>query len=790
MQFEKVTRRSGAVPIEWRQVPFETFAACPASSASLQHREGIVMANFWTKWIGPSKSTKTLSRRRVSVQRRLRAETLETRKMMAANIFHNEAMPEDVNQDGIVSALDALTIINQMNRNSAGGEAQGLNAEVDLGRGRGRMTDVNNDGRNSALDALMVINRLNRERGQFDRPGTPTDNPVQPGETPVIEDPVTEEPVLEDPAVAEANADPVLLWNDVFGEVLADSTENQNPGYASRSNAILNLAIFDSVALASGNAEGTFYEYDASVSGVAGNISAEIAATGAAHTVLSGLYPDQQAQLDAALEAFLAAIDSRADVAESLALGQQVADQILALRVDDGSDVVGNYSYTDEIGYFQPDPLNPDVPAWGPAWREVETFAIESIGDFVPATTPALDSEEYAASYNEVVALGSVDSTERTADQTEAGIFWAYDREGLGTPLALFGDVLESVATQQGNTFEENVALFAQASVAMADAAIVAWETKFSEEFWRPVTAIHQGDADGNELTEGDAEWTALGAPDGGDDIIGFTPQFPTYISGHATFGGALFGTLQAFYGTDNISFDLASEELEILLDNPDLQEAYGLDLDDATRTFNSFSEAMIENGRSRVYLGIHFDFDDLVGQEVGQAIAASVAEDFAALNDSADSSKSTWMISGIVAAAPDSGRSDDVSSRIVSDLDLNLLANDQVDRVAGNSDGHAHGNGRHSDGRQSSGASNRNMRGGIEGITLELLNDSGEVIDQTTTDDRGRFSFDLIEEAGEYQVRVTPSDDWIVLGNDIRDVLLNELRDEHRGFVFQLASA
>jgi hypothetical protein len=164
----------------------------------------------------------------------------------------------------------------------------------------------------------------------------------------------------------------------------------------------------------------------------------------------------------------------------------------------------------------------------------------------------------------------------------------------------------------------------------MADAGVVAWTTKFNEEFWRPVTAIQEGDADGNALTEGDADWTALGAPDGGDDIVGFTPQFPTYISGHATFGGALFGTLQEFYGTDDISFTVSSEELEILLDDPELQEAYGLDLDDAERTFDSFSEAMAENGRSRVYLGIHFDFDDLVGQEVGQSVAASVASEFA----------------------------------------------------------------------------------------------------------------------------------------------------------------
>ena len=124
----------------------------------------------------------------------------------------------------------------------------------------------------------------------------------------------------------------------------------------------------------------------------------------------------------------------------------------------------------------------------------------------------------------------------------------------------------------------------------------------------------------------GDAGWVALGAPDGGTDQIGFTPPFPTYVSGHATFGGALFGLLEDFYGTDNIGFNLTSEELLAVMNDPALEASYGLSLTDATRSFNSFSEAMIENGRSRVYLGIHFDFDDLVGQEVGMDVASAIS--------------------------------------------------------------------------------------------------------------------------------------------------------------------
>ncbi len=429
-------------------------------------------------------------------------------------------------------------------------------------------------------------------------------------------------------------SDIVLGWNDFFGELLVENETNQNPGYASRSMAMLNLAIYDAVAIAEGDIESTFYDYSGEVTGSSSRVNTEVVASQAARTVLSSLYPEQQASIDEFFESTLA---GEGRIERSVSLGAQIGNSIVVARANDGSDATADYVYYDEAGYFQADPLNPDVPVWGPAWGNVDTFSISSATDFRPEGTPELDSQQYADSYNEVLELGSVDSATRTADQTEAGIFWAYDREGLGTPMALFGDTLEAIAIQEGNSLQENAELFAQASVAMADAGIVAWQTKFGEDFWRPVTAIHEGDSDGNALTEGDEDWTALGAPDGGEDIVGFTPPFPTYISGHATFGGALFGAIREFYGTDDISFELDSRELEILIDNPELQAQYGLELDDATRSFNTLSEAMAENGRSRVYLGIHFDFDDIVGQQVGQAVATEVASEFDSIDSIAD---------------------------------------------------------------------------------------------------------------------------------------------------------
>ncbi len=560
------------------------------------------------------RSRRSLSQRRA---RPLQTESLEARQMLSVNPLHNEALPTDTNVDGFVTALDALVVINA------------LSQPDDAARSEQGFTDVNNDGHNTSLDALMVINALARAPGTFSSGVSQNESSLnRVEEDDVVVNLESTNAIRDDDSTTAERRDVVLDWNNLFNEVLVDSVANQNPGYASRAMAILNVAIYDAVAIASGAPDDTFYDYD--IEPRSGErIVAEVAASQAAYTVLSSLYADQQGTIDAFLDQMRPHDRETLSTDASVSLGTQIGNDILAERADDGSDAIVDYSYSDGIGSFQADPLNPDVPVWGPGWGEVEPFAIAAADSYAPDGTPDLTSVEYADSYNEAKELGAVDSSVRTADQTESGIFWAYDREGLGTPLSLFNDVLETIAVQEGNTFRENAALFAQASVSMADAAIVAWQTKFSEEFWRPVTAIHDGDIDGNPLTEGDPDWVALGAPDGGEDIIGFTPQFPTYISGHATFGGALFGSLQEFYGTDDIAFDLTSQELEILLDNPDLQEEYGLDLDDAVRSFDSLSEAMAENGRSRVYLGIHFDFDDLDGQEVGQAVAATVASEF-----------------------------------------------------------------------------------------------------------------------------------------------------------------
>ncbi|MEM1098093.1 MAG: vanadium-dependent haloperoxidase [Planctomycetota bacterium] len=427
-------------------------------------------------------------------------------------------------------------------------------------------------------------------------------------------------------AQAGSSGDVVLDWNELASGVLVANEDLQNPGMASRSMAMMNLAIYDSLALTGGWADATsFYGYDGLDVTAKSSASGDAAAAVAAYTVLSGIYGDQQATLDAGLSATLSGIADGAAKTQGVTLGQTIGQAILDQRSTDGYDTYTQYTPTCEVGHWQPDPVNPDQEAWGPAWGEVQMFAIDSAEAFLPAPMPELTSVEYAEAYNEVLALGGVDSTVRTDEQTEIGIFWAYDRVGMGTPMTLFNDVLRTVAEQEGNTTAENAQLFAKATVAMADAGIVAWNSKFEYDLWRPVTGIRDGDLDDNPLTEAVADWTPLGAPDG-ESLTGFTPPFPTYLSGHATFGGALFGALQEFYGTDDITFTLNSAELEAILEDEALAALYGLEsLADAERTFTSFSEAMAENGRSRVYLGIHWNFDDTEGQATGQLVASSL---------------------------------------------------------------------------------------------------------------------------------------------------------------------
>jgi hypothetical protein len=388
------------------------------------------------------------------------------------------------------------------------------------------------------------------------------------------------------------SADLVIEWNNAaLAAIRADKT---SPPMASRDLAILHTAIYDSV-----NAIDRDHQAYAVNVLAAPTTSHEAAVAATAHTVLSNLFPAHQADFDAELASDLAAIADGQPRDLGIALGNNVGQQMLALRADDGSATIVNYTPGNDPGDWVPTP-----PAFAPPllpnWPDVTPFAMRSADQFTPHDVPALTSSQYAAALNEVEAIGSATSTTRTADQTNIALFWA-NGAGTATPAGHLNILAQVVAQQRGNTLSQNARLFAELNVAMADAAIMCWDAKFTENFWRPITAIREADIDGNSATTADPNWTPL--------IV--TPPFPTYISGHSSFSGAAAAVLRAFFGTDHVSFTLPSE-------NPAVPD----------RSFTSFSQAAQESADSRMYGGIHFRFDNedglAAGGNVGQYVAAN----------------------------------------------------------------------------------------------------------------------------------------------------------------------
>lgn len=395
---------------------------------------------------------------------------------------------------------------------------------------------------------------------------------------------------------ATQQADVVLTWNQVLLEAIRlDATP---PPMASRGMAMVSLAMYDTINAIEGTPG-----YYVSLSAQPGS-SADAAVASAAHRVLSYLYPGQQAFFDTQLAASLALVPNGVGKTDGIALGQNIAGAIIAIRATDGWNDFIDYVPGNQPGDWQPTAPMFDV-ALLPQWADLTPFALTSPDQFTPAGPPALDSAVYAAAFNEVKALGSATGSTRTADQTEIARFWA-DGSGTYTPPGHWNQIASQIALEQGNSLSANARLFAQLNVALADAGITAWDAKYQYEFWRPITAIHQADLDGNAATTKDATWTSF--------LI--TPPFPEYTSGHSTFSGAAAEILSTIFGPTR-AFTITS-----------------LGLPGVSRSFTSFEQAAQEAGKSRIYGGIHFEFSNQDGLTAGKALADFVLNRFTVTTD------------------------------------------------------------------------------------------------------------------------------------------------------------
>jgi membrane-associated phospholipid phosphatase len=374
-----------------------------------------------------------------------------------------------------------------------------------------------------------------------------------------------------------ASADVVTDWNNAALDAIRAGTTA--PPIASRSLAILHASIYDAVNGIARTNESYLVQ-----SAVQASASREAAASAAAHQALVNLFPASTSTFDALHAAILAAIPDGPQKTAGIVWGEFVANQILAARANDGSNAIVEPPGGSGPGVWVPTPPL-FLPYLLPQWGFVVPFAMSSSSQFRPPGPPSLDSQQYAEDYEEVKQLGAAVGSTRTEEQTEIALFWA-DGAGTETPPGHWNSIAQVIAAAQGSTLEENARLFALLNIAMADAAICAWDAKYTFAFWRPVTAI--------AFAEPELNWLSL--------IV--TPPFPDYTSGHSTFSAAAATVLPLFFGTEDLPFTIGSDFLPGVY-----------------RSFSTCFDAAEEAAVSRIYGGIHFRSASEDGLQAGTSI-------------------------------------------------------------------------------------------------------------------------------------------------------------------------
>jgi len=439
-----------------------------------------------------------------------------------------------------------------------------------------------------------------------------------------------------------------LVAKDFSGD---HKPNNAGPTKTSRALAIIHLAAHDAYAKVTGKLNPQLETLPHPPKGISND-----EATGNAALVSAGicaaqqLYPDFVQFISTETAQLNVGVDSGA-----LNYGKQVAVAWLNARKNDNSDLPDlDSNYSLEPGRHRPDPVSPNQMTLGRTWGLVKPFVLCNVVTDAPlCKQPDLDSKEYALAFDEVIECGKSDITQRNDDfrrKAVIGIFWGYDGANLlGTPPRLYNQVVLEIPEFKALPNSGKIKLLTAINVAMADAGIAAWHWKYVYDFWRPVVGIREAeagwgpspgqDSDGNALPaegdgnilrgkKGDPFWLPLGAPKSNPitkPVNNFTPNFPAYPSGHATFGSACFEVAAALLckTPEEIFVNFVSDEF-----NGKTTDNTGAVRPRYEVTF-TLREAIEENKSSRIYLGVHWIFDATGGEIVGKAIAHKVVDAF-----------------------------------------------------------------------------------------------------------------------------------------------------------------
>jgi PAP2 superfamily len=377
--------------------------------------------------------------------------------------------------------------------------------------------------------------------------------------------------------LAQARADAVTDWN---ARAATLATQAQvGPFVGHRVIATAQVAVFEAVnAITRRYPEGRL-NLDAPTGA---SIDAAVAAANRA--VLSKLLPQQQAAIEATYQNAIAEIAESAARSDGIALGERAAAGIVALRSDDGADATQTYRPVTNPGVYVPTAL-PVVSHWG----KRKPWLLTSPDQFRPGPPPALTSGIWARDYNEIKAVGGARSERRTAEQTGIAKFWE------GVAPTIYHAVLRSVATQPGREPARNARFLAIGAQAIDDALIAVCDAKYHYNFWRPVTAIRNGDIDGNDATERDAGW------------IPFidTPMHPEYPCAHCIVAGAVGAVLQA---------EVGSAKMPLL--STTSPSAPGV-----TRSWTQVGDFVQEVSTARIHDGVHYRHSTEIGAEMGRKV-------------------------------------------------------------------------------------------------------------------------------------------------------------------------